>query len=273
MWELLVKYRLYVVYGLVVFFAFLFYSLNIKDKEHANLFERAVIAVFSPVNQVATLASRSVYGVWSDYLDLVDVRDENKRLRESVKELNSREIHAREMLASTERLKGLLNLKTQMKIPSVAATVIGEDSSPWFNTILIDRGEKDGLVEGMPVVATDGIVGQVVKVAAESSRVLLVTDNASAVAAVVQRSRARGVVRGKGRGYCTLEFSLSNEDVTVGDIVVSSGMGGIFPKGLPLGEVTMVKKGSYGIFQTIEVKPTVNVSRLEEVLVLLKKSQ
>lgn len=273
MWELFVKYRLYIIYGLAIFVAFLFYSLNIKEKEHANLFERGVIALFSPVNRVVTLATRPISDVWSDYLNLVDVREENKHLRESVKELNTREISNRELLAATERLKSLLNLKTQLKLPSVAATVIGEDSSPWFNTIVIDRGEKDGLAEGMPVVATDGIVGQVVKVAAESARVLLITDHASAVAAVIQRSRARGVVRGKGRDLCALEFSLSNEDVTVGDIVVSSGIGGIFPKGLPLGEVTMVKKGTYGIFQTIEVKPTVNVSRLEEVLVLLKKIQ
>jgi rod shape-determining protein MreC len=123
----------------------------------------------------------------------------------------------------------------------------------------------------MPVLSAEGVVGQLIKVADRSSRVLLVTDNASAVAAVVQRSRARGVVRGAGRGRLTLEFSIREDDIKVGDQVVTSGIGGTFPKGLPIGEVTMVKKGEYGIFQIVEIRPAVMISRLEEVLVLLNK--
>jgi len=102
--------------------------------------------------------------------------------------------------------------------------------------------------------------------------VLLLTDHASGIASVVQRSRARGVVKGKGGGLCSLEFSLRDEDVKVGDVVVTSGIGGIFPKGLVIGEVTMVRKGEYGIFQTISVRPAVNMAKLEEVLVLLQKA-
>jgi len=158
-----------------------------------------------------------------------------------------------------------------LQIPSLAASVTGEDASPWFKTIMINRGEVDGLREGMPVVAADGIIGQLVKVVARSSRVLLITDHASGVASIIQRSRARGVVKGKGDGSCSLEFSMASEDVKVGDTVITSGIGGIFPKGLKIGEVSMVKKGEYGIFQTVEVRPTVNLARLEEVLVLLQQ--
>ncbi len=148
--------------------------------------------------------------------------------------------------------------------------MIGEDGSPWFKTILIDRGTADGLREGMPVVASDGVVGQLVKVTAGSSRVLLLTDHASGIAGIVERSRARGVVKGKGGGRCSLDFTLHEEDVKVGDTIIASGIGGVFPKGLPIGEVTMVKKGEYGIFQTVELRPRVNISRLEEVLVILQ---
>jgi rod shape-determining protein MreC len=123
----------------------------------------------------------------------------------------------------------------------------------------------------MPVVTVSGIVGRLVKVAANSSRVLLLTDHASGVAAVVQRSRARGVVKGKGGGLCSLEFALRDEDVKVGDTVITSGIGTVFPKGLPIGEVTMVKKGAYGIFQTVELRPAVTIAKLEEVLVLLQQ--
>ena len=158
-------------------------------------------------------------------------------------------------------MKKLLELKTTLQSPSLAASVIGEDGAPWFKTLVIDRGAADGLQEGMPVIAVDGIIGRLVKVAANSSRLLLLTDHASGIAAVVQRSRARGVVKGTGDGRCSLEFSLRDEDVKVGDVVVTSGVGGGFPKGLNLGEVTMVKKGAYGIFQTVEVHPAVNIAR------------
>jgi rod shape-determining protein MreC len=271
MWELLRKYRMYVVVGVVLLAAFVFYSLNLKKKEHANAFERGVLNLMAPLSGVVAGGNRAVTGVWSDYVDLLDVRKENKQLRESVKVLNSRLLDAGEAVLANERLRKLLDLKSSLHAPSVAASVIGEDDSPWFKTIMIDRGAADGLREGLPVVASDGVVGQLVKVNAGSSRVLLLTDHASGIAGLVQRSRARGVVKGKGGGRCSLEFALRDEDVKVGDTVITSGVGGVFPKGLPVGEVTMVKKGEYGIFQTVELRPRVNISRLEEVLVILQE--
>jgi rod shape-determining protein MreC len=268
--DFFLKYRLVIVWGAALLLTLFIYSLSIRHKEQASLPERVLLTLFSPLTRVVTAADRLVGGIWSDYVDLVGVRAENRQLREAVKELNTREVGNREALLAAGRLRELLGLRQQLKAPSLAATIIGADATPWFATLLIDRGQQDGLREGMPVVAPDGVVGQVVKVADTTARVLLVTDPASAVAGVVQRTRARGVVKGKGRGYCSLEFSLSNEEVTVGDIVVTSGVGGLFPKGLPLGEVTMVRKGNYGIFQTVDIRPTVNLSRLEEVLVLLK---
>jgi rod shape-determining protein MreC len=125
----------------------------------------------------------------------------------------------------------------------------------------------------MPVLAAAGVVGQTIKVTANTSRVLLLTDHASGIAAMIQRSRARGVVKGRGDSLCSLEFSMRGEDVQVGDQVVSSGIGGVFSKGLPVGEVTMVKKGEYGIFQTIAIRPFVQMEHLEEVLVVLHAPQ
>lgn len=268
--DFFLKYRLLMFWGAALLLTLLVYVSSIRDKEQASLPEKALLTLFSPLTRAVTATDRMVGGVWSDYINLVGVRAENRQLREAVKELNSREIANREALLEAERLRQLLGFKQRLQVPSLAATIIGADATPWFATLLIDRGQQDGLREGMPVVASDGVVGQVVKVADTSSRVLLMTDPASAVAGVVQRTRARGVVKGKGHGYCSLEFSLSAEEIKVGDIVVTSGVGGLFPKGLPLGEVTMVRKGSYGIFQTVDIRPTVNLSRLEEVLVLLK---
>ena len=225
----------------------------------------------APVSGVVDKINGAVSGVWSNYVDLIDVRKENRQLRENVKILNSRLLETGEAVVANERLKKLLDLKSGLHAPSVAASVIGEDGSPWFKTIVIDRGSADGLREGLPVLASDGVVGQLVKVAAGSSRVLLLTDHASGIACTVQRSRARGVVKGLGRGRCSLDFTLQEEDVKVGDTVSPPASAGFFRKGLPIGEVTMVKKGDYGIFQTIEIRPKVNISRLEEVLVILQE--
>ncbi|HBA89390.1 MAG TPA: rod shape-determining protein MreC [Geobacter sp.] len=269
--NLLLRYKRFLLTALFLLLAFLTYAMNLRNKEHANTVERAVMDLTAPVAGGAAAASGMAGRIWSDYINLIDVRRENVQLRKSVKLLNERIVANNEAIAANSRLKALLDLKETLASPSLAVSVIGEDSSAWFKTLVVDRGSADGLAEGMPVVAAGGVVGRLVKVAAQSSRVLLLTDHASAIAAIVQRSRARGVVRGAGGGRCSLEFTVKDEDVKVGDTVISSGVGGVFPKGLPIGEVTMVKKGEYGVFQTIEVKPAVNIGRLEEMLVLVRR--
>ena len=250
--------------------ALLLYSWNLKRRDQTNLFEKTVLTVSAPLLGVVDGINRSLLSFQDDYLSIISAKRENVMLRESVRQLNSRVIASQDAVLENERLKKLLALKSSVKTQSVAASVIGEESAPWYRSILIDRGSVDGLLEGMPVVATSGVVGRVIKVAPNSSRVLLLTDHSSSIAAVIQRSRARGVLKGKGGNSCSLEFAAREDDVKVGDIVTASGIGGIFQKGTMLGEVTMVRKGEFGMFQTIDVKPAVNLSRLEEVLVLLK---
>ncbi len=266
------KYKIRILTGIALLVALIFYSLNLRHKENANVFERAVITASSPFVKVICRIDGFFCFIWDNYVYLVNVEKENRQLRESVKVLNKRLIESREAVLDNERLKKLMGMRDKLPAPSVAASVIGEDSSPWFRTVTIDRGETDGIREGMPVVSSAGVVGRVVKVAGSSARVLLLTDHASGIGAVVQRSRARGVVKGKGGNTCSLEFSQRGEDVRIGDVVLASGIGGVFAKGLPIGEITMVKKGEYGIFQTVDIRPFVNISRLEEVLVILQKS-
>lgn len=273
MWELLKKKRTLFIAAAALMAALILYSYNLKERESANSFERAVLTLSAPLMGVVAEVDRFILSVWSDYIALVSVRKENLALRETVRGLNSRVIQGQDALFENERLKDLLTLRDTVKLPTVAANVIGEESAPWYRSIIIDRGSVDGLADGMPVVATAGVVGRVVKVAASSSRVLLLTDHASSIAAMVQRSRARGVLKGKGSGSCSLEFTVREDDVKVGDIVTTSGIGGVFRKGTPLGEVTMVRKGEYGMFQTIDVRPAVNTYHLEEVLVLLRQGE
>lgn len=271
MWELLKKKRTLFAAAIALMATLFLYSYSLKSREHANPFERAVLTLSAPLMGVIADFNRYLLSFWNNYLALVSTQRENQVLRESVRQLNVRIIESQDALLENERLKQLLALKGTFQSPSVAANVIGEDSAPWYRSIVIDRGSVDGLFEGMPVMATNGVVGRVVKVAASSSRVLLLTDHASSIAASIQRSRARGVLKGKGGGSCSLEFTVREDDVKVGDIVTTSGVGGVFQKGRVLGEVTMVKKGEYGMFQTVDVRPAVNTYHLEEVLVLLQK--
>lgn len=269
MWELLKKQKRLLLAAVAIFAAIIIYSMNLRNREHANPFERAIITVTAPFMGVVADGNGHLLAIWNDYINLVGVQRENRELRESVRLMNRRVLESQEAIFANERLKKLLELKSSLQVASVAANVIGEDSAPWYRTIVIDRGGVDGLVEGQPVVATSGIVGRLIKVSPNSARVLLLTDHSSSIAAMIQRSRARGVVKGKGGGACSLEFALREEDVKVGDAVITSGIGGIFPKGIAIGEVSMVRKGEYGMFQSVDIKPAVNISRLEEVLVLM----
>lgn len=269
--KLLVRHKRFLLTATFLLAVFLVYALNLRNKERANPLERGVMTLTAPIAVGGAAVTGTLNRIWSDYIDLLEVRQENVALRKSVQRLNERIVAGNEAVMANARLKALLDLKGTLTTPSLAVSVIGEDSSAWFKTLVVDRGSSDGLAEGLPVVAAGGVVGRLVKVAPHSSRVLLLTDHASAIAAQVQRSRARGVVRGAGAGRCSMEFTVKEEDVKVGDAVVSSGIGGVFPKGLPIGEVTMVKKGEYGVFQTIEVHPTVNIANLEEMLVLIRQ--
>lgn len=264
------KYMWYLLIGAGVMAALILFSLNVPGHREANVIERGVMSVLAPVLKPVNAVSGLVEDVWDSYINLVGVRKENLRLHDEIRALNGRIGEGVEAVLENKRLERLLDMKESIRPPSLAATVVGEDVSSWFRTLIIDRGSSSGIREGMAVVAADGVVGQVVKVAAASSRVLLLTDHSSGIAATIQRSRARGVVKGKGEGLCTLEFTTREEDVKVGDQVVTSGIGGVFLKGLPIGEVTMVKRGEYGIFQTVSIRPSVNVAHLEEVLVVLR---
>jgi rod shape-determining protein MreC len=150
-----------------------------------------------------------------------------------------------------------------------AAEVIGKDPSPWFKTIIIDKGKDDGVGKGMAVVIPEGIAGQIMDVSSRYSKVLLIIDPNSAVDVMVQRTRARGIIKGGPAGRCHIKYVLRKQDVSVGDQIISSGLDGVFPKGLAVGHVSGVIKRNSGIFQEVTVTPHIDFEKLEEVLVVL----
>ena len=142
-------------------------------------------------------------------------------------------------------------------------------TSPWFQSIMIDKGRDDGLTRGLPVVVPEGIAGQVTEVSAGYAKVMLIIDPTSAVDALVQRTRSRGIVQGQFSNHCLFKYVLRKHDIQVGDTVISSGLDGVFPKGQRVGQVSEVVRRSAGVFQDIIVKPFVDFEKLELVLVVL----
>ena len=272
MFDLLKKYRIALLAALLLLVALFLYSANLRHREHTTLFERSVLQLTLPLERLLTKGTDAVAGWWNDYIWLVKARQENQRLLAENHLLENALDHMREVRLANERLRRLLEFKQTLTTPTLPAEVISEDASSWFRTVAIDKGSDDGVREGLPVVVAEGVVGRIIRVTPHQARVLLITDASSAVAALVQESRTRGVCRGQGE-QLSLDFALNDAEIAVGDRIVTSGTGGIFPKGLVLGSVSSVTQERYGLFQGVSVSPAVDFSRLEEVLVLLPEAR
>jgi rod shape-determining protein MreC len=261
-----------------IFIGILFFLLAlslISAKLHApeglSFVEAMMVEVTAPVQKVVHLVVNTVGDVLRGYFGLVGVQRENQQLKEEVRELRRQLNLYREAALANERLRDLLNFKeSKVRMPLLPAEVVAFDPSGWFKTVFIDKGTQDGLTRDMAVVSAGGAVGRLIGVSSHYAKVLLVLDRNSAVDAVVQRSRSRGILVGLGEGRCSLKYVQRKDDVQVGDEVLTSGMGGVFPKGILLGQVEKVQRGDGVLFQTVEVTPAVDFSRLEEVLVVLR---
>jgi rod shape-determining protein MreC len=174
-----------------------------------------------------------------------------------------------ELKLTNVRLRNLLNFQKTATSQVLSAEVIGKDPSPWYQTVIIDKGKNEGVTRGMAVVIPEGIVGQVMDVSDKYSKVLLIIDPNSAVDALVQRTRARGIIKGESSGRCIFKYVLRQYDVGVGEKVVSSGLDGVFPKGIAVGRISRVIRRSAGIFQEVIVTPSVDFEKLEEILIVL----
>jgi rod shape-determining protein MreC len=262
--------RKIIIPTLIILLALSLISANLHTSEKMSFFEALVVGVTAPVQKVVGSSISGIGNAWRSYFHLVGLQRENEKLRGQLQELKLQMNRYREADLANQRLRSLLNFKKSIATPLLPAEVVAFDPSGWFQTIFIDKGSKDGVVRDLAVVSAEGLVGRIIKVSSRNAKALLILDGNSAVDALIQRSRARGILVGLGRQSCLLKYVQRNEDVRVGDQVISSGMGGVFPKGLPLGTVQEVIRGDSGLFQRVEVTPAVDFSRLEEVMVAVQ---
>jgi len=267
------RYRFFLLALFILFLSFLMISSSTGRPSGFPWFQGVFMEILSPFQRAYFASVRSIRDVVRAYVFLVHVREENEKLKGRIVDLEKRNIELAEMAVANERLRRFLNFKKEIPKPTLPAELIGEDGSSWFRTITINKGSIDGVQKGMVVVAAVGLVGHVIGTSRDVSKVLLITDHNASVPSICQASRARGIVQGKTGESCDLNYVSRQEGVRPGERVITSGLGGRFPKGLMVGTVTHIEKKPYGFFQKVEVTPVVDFRKLEEVFVVLDTNE
>ena len=269
------RYRNITFFGAVIIFQILGLAIQVKrrsENDSARLIRVWTVSAIAPLEKGIVGLQSGVSGLWRNYVYLRGVRQENRELQDKIQQLQLDQVRLRQDAEQARRLQGLLGFKEQFIDQTVAAQVIGSSGSEQSRTVYLDKGTNDGIKLGMPVISAEGIVGKVIQVLDNhTSLVLLINDQTSGVGTILEQSRLQGVLKGKASGEIVLDKVMSEEDVRVGERVLTSGGDQIFPKGLPVGTVGDVKRG--GEFLQVTVKPATPLNHLEEVLVITQKQE
>ncbi len=271
MYQLIKRYRELILVAVLLLVPLGIFFAHAKRTTERSRLDRAVLWITSPVEKLVSWSVTGSLNVWSGYVALRHAREKSAELSREVTALRLERDQLLEERAENERLRKLLALAQAAPDRTyVGARIVGVKLGPTGQQVLtIDRGASDGVARMMPVLVADGVVGRVQSVESSSADVLLLVDRNSSIAARVDRTRARANVRGVGKpDAARLEFALRSEDMIEGDALVTSGTDGVFPRGLLVGKVTHLRRNGHGLFQDADVVPAVDVTRLEEVLVL-----
>jgi rod shape-determining protein MreC len=270
------RYRNLIILVGVLFLQVLGLATQVKrggnDPENTRLIRVWAVGAITPFERILVWAQNGTGDIWHNYFYLRGVRAENRQLKDQIEQMRLQQVRLSEDAAQARRLQSLVAFKEQFISRTVAAQVIGSSGSDLSRIVYIDKGENAGIKRDMAVMTADGIVGKVLVAYASVSQVLLISDQSSGVGALLEKTRLQGVLRGTANGEVVLERVMSDEQVSVGESVLTSGGDQIFPKGLPVGTVTKVGNGK-DLFLNIKVKPAANLSKLEEVLVLVEKQE
>lgn len=272
LWRLLKNRRLMLFVLIIVVLGALI-NVTSKDPDMLNKIGFPVLSVINPVQKLFTSTSYTISDAIYTFSQVFTLKSENEELKKQLAQLKNYKREYLEFQHENKKLREMLNLKQRnSQYDLEAAEVIGRDPGNWFNVILINKGEKDGIKKDMAVMVEEGLVGYIIDAGPASSKVLLITDERSSVSAMIQRTRDNGIVKGSidsvPQGHVKIVFLPHDSNITNGDIVISSGLGGIIPKGIVIGEVVEAKKELHGLTQYAIVKPAVNLQKLEIVFVV-----
>ncbi|HUJ79328.1 MAG TPA: rod shape-determining protein MreC [Nitrospiria bacterium] len=236
---------------------------------------RPLLIIEQPLLLIESWLQRAIGGIrtaagdWTDrYVDLWNLGDENHRLRDQVARLEQEVTHLQEQLSASGRRDALTAFGKTLADQAMVADVIGRDPTNWYQSVVINRGQRDGVKVDMGVAVQEGVVGRVIKVMPKTAVVLLVSDRDSVVPGMIQRGRDEGLIQGTGGKQLRMKYVSTLASVQVGDLVITSGLAGMFPKELRIGTVTAIERMPDAISQQLMLAPAVDLNRLEEVLVL-----
>jgi rod shape-determining protein MreC len=270
--DVLGRYRNLIVLVGVLFAQVLGLAVQVKrtsDSEPTRLIRVWAVNTITPLEKLLVWTQSSTSDIWHNYFYLRGVRAENRTLKAQIEQMSLERVRISQDADQARRLQALLAFKEQYISQTKAAQVIGSSGSELSRSVYIDKGERDGIKPDMAVITADGVVGKVLRVYGTTSLVLLIDDQTSGVGAILDKTRLQGILRGSSSGEVILEKVMSDETVSAGELVLTSGGDGIFPKGLLVGRVAKVSPGSE-LFLNIRVRAAADLGRLEEVLVVTK---
>lgn len=270
MFKYIKQYRLYIVLFIFVLIPVIAIDTSSRTPRDYKFYDKVIIAMTAPIQVLISWTLEQVSSAYYNYFYLLHTRQGNLLLLQENRKLLTQIAFLRETEKENLRLRKLLRFVEEFKFETVAARVIAKDISTEFRALRINRGESSGVKKNMAVVTNEGVVGKVIRTTSESADVVTILDLLSAVDAIDERSRARGIVEGRTEDICELKYTLRTDDIQRGDTLISSPLGGVFPKGIPVGTVSEVHRKPFGITQEVEVRPSVDFSKLEEVLVVLR---
>jgi rod shape-determining protein MreC len=245
-------------------------SLQIEDPGGTLLIRKWVLFAESPFLNLSSSLASGVRRAWNNYFWLHGAREENQRLQETLRQLSLQTSRMEELTQENQRLRGLIGLKESSSVTTVGARVVSRIPSYLSNVVYVDRGSSDGITVDAPVLSAGGVIGRTILVTDHLSQVQLITNGDASVGAMTNQARSPGVLRGQGGPLLDLNYISNTEQVNEGDLVFTSGLDGIYPKGLPVGKVVESRKGN-SVFRAIKVEPSADLVHLEEVSVVIKK--
>jgi len=262
------KFRVVVTGTALFFVALLLTAYTSRNPAIVRSGSALIQQTLVPFQSSSRNISGSVSRLWHSYLWLRGVAQANTSLRKELHKLRFEVARLREYEHQNRELRSMLGMEQDGERSGLIATVVGYDATSWIQSITIDRGSREGIAVGQAVIHPEGLVGQVVAVSPTTAKVLLITDNSSGVDALVQRNRVRGVVTGSYPKGCQLQYVSREEEIREGDQLITSGMDGLFPKGIPIGVVSKSQVSSWDLFLEVEITPHVSFKQLETVYVV-----
>ena len=266
------KFRRYALFLAVLLMSLFLLTVQTRGGGPTRVADLVALAT-TPVQSLLAKAHRGALGAWHTFADWKAVRGENLALRADNERLRVESLQVRETDQENRRLRRLLALRDRMPLATLTGEIIGREAGGWARSLTVNRGRADGVAQQMPVIVPEGLVGRVAQVRSGASVVQLLSDPTSTVGAVVQRTRTPGLVEGEPGGGVRFKFmARDGAGVAAGDLIVTSGLGTLFPKGIPVGRVTAVEDKGSALFHFAVLAPAVDFARVEEVLLLTGQS-